>query len=105
MPRLGRHKQEIAALLAWAALLALLALVAPSFFAPDNLCDLALNNAPLLIVATGMTLVILVGQIDISVGSQFAIVSVCVGSRGQGGSRPRRSCSPRRSRSEGASAP
>ena len=77
--RLGRHKQEIAALLAWAALLGLLRWIAPSFFAPDNLRDLALNNAPLLIVATGMTLVILVGQIDISVGSQFAIVSVCVG--------------------------
>ncbi|HVQ30814.1 MAG TPA: ABC transporter permease [Vicinamibacteria bacterium] len=77
--RLGRHKQEIAALLAWAALLGLLHWIAPSFFAPDNLRDLALNNAPLLIVATGMTLVILVGQIDISVGSQFAIVSVCVG--------------------------
>ena len=77
--RLGRHKQEIAALLAWGALLGLLNWIAPSFFAPENLRDLALNNAPLLIVATGMTLVILVGQIDISVGSQFAIVSVCVG--------------------------
>jgi rhamnose transport system permease protein len=35
--------------------------VAPSFFAPENLRDIALNNAPLLLVATGMTLVILVG--------------------------------------------
>ena len=79
MPTLGRYQRELAALLAWAVLLALVASVAPSFFAADNLRDLALNNAPLLIVATGMTLVILVGQIDISVGSQFAIVSVCTG--------------------------
>ena len=79
MPALGRYQRELAASLAWAVLLALVASVAPSFFAADNLRDLALNNAPLLIVATGMTLVILVGQIDISVGSQFAIVSVCAG--------------------------
>ena len=32
-----------------------------------------------------MTLVILVGQIDISVGSQFAIVSVAAGLLGEGG--------------------
>ena len=61
------------------SLLALVDRGRPSFFSADNLRDLALNNAPLLLVATGMTLVILVGQIDISVGSQFAIVSVCAG--------------------------
>ena len=44
-----------------------------------NLRDLALNNAPVLLVAVGMTLVILVGEIDISVGSQFAVCSVAAG--------------------------
>jgi rhamnose transport system permease protein len=72
-------RREMAAALAWAVVLAVLALGAPSFYSLDNLRDLALANAPLLLVATGMTLVILVGQIDISVGSQFAIVSVCAG--------------------------
>jgi rhamnose transport system permease protein len=76
---LRRYQRELAAAAAWAALLAAVALEAPSFFSADNLRDLALNNAALLLVATGMTLVILVGQIDISVGSQFAIVSVCAG--------------------------
>jgi rhamnose transport system permease protein len=76
---LRRYQRELAAAAAWAALLITVALAAPSFFSADNLRDLALNNAPLLLVATGMTLVILVGQIDISVGSQFAIVSVCAG--------------------------
>jgi len=41
--------------------------------------DLALNNAPVLLVSIGMTLVILVGEIDISVGSQFAVCSVAAG--------------------------
>jgi len=84
---LGRYKRELAAALAWAAVLAVVAVLAPSFFRVDNLRDLALNNAPLLIVATGMTLVILVGQIDISVGSQFAIVSVCAGLLARSGAR------------------
>jgi len=74
-----RLQREIAAALAWGLLLIAVGVAAPSFFAPENLRDIALNNAPLLLVATGMTLVILVGRIDISVGSQFAIVSVCAG--------------------------
>jgi rhamnose transport system permease protein len=76
---LRRYQRELAAAAAWALLLLAVAVVAPSFFRPDNLRDIALNNAPLLLVATGMTLVILVARIDISVGSQFAIVSVCAG--------------------------
>jgi rhamnose transport system permease protein len=76
---LRRYQRELAAAAAWGLLLIAVAFVAPSFFSADNLRDLALNNAPLLLVATGMTLVILVGRIDISVGSQFAIVSVCAG--------------------------
>ena len=79
MTAFRRHQREIAAALAWGLLLIAVGVVAPSFFAPENLRDIALNNAPLLLVATGMTLVILVGRIDISVGSQFAIVSVCAG--------------------------
>jgi rhamnose transport system permease protein len=76
---LRRYQRELAAAAAWGLLLTAVAIVAPSFFSANNLRDLALNNAPLLLVATGMTLVILVGRIDISVGSQFAIVSVCAG--------------------------
>src|SRR6267143_369614 len=76
---LGRYKRELAAALAYAALLILITVVAPSFFSAANLRDLALNNAPVLLVAVGMTLVILVGEIDISVGSQFAVCSVAAG--------------------------
>lgn len=76
---LSRYKRELSAALAFAALLVLVAVVAPSFFSAANLRDLALNNAPTLLIATGMTLVILVGEIDISVGSQFAVCSVAAG--------------------------
>ena len=41
--------------------------------------DLFLGNMPVLIVALGVTLVILTGNIDISVGSMFAICGVAAG--------------------------
>jgi rhamnose transport system permease protein len=77
--RLKRYRQELAAATAYVALLALVAVAAPSFFSAANLRDLAINNTPLLITAIGMTMVILAGEIDISVGSQFAVCSVTSG--------------------------
>jgi len=77
--KLGRYKRELSAALAYVVLLVVVGLVAPSFFSAGNLRDLALNNAPVLLVAIGMTMVILVGQIDISVGSQFAVAGVAAG--------------------------
>src|SRR6266567_1118626 len=77
--KFSRYKRELAAALAYAVLLASVGVIAPSFFIGANLRDLALNNAPVLLVAIGMTIVILVGQIDISVGSQFAVAGVAAG--------------------------
>ncbi len=77
--KFSRYKRELAAALAYAVLLASVGVIAPSFFIGANLRDLALNNAPVLLVAIGMTIVILVGQIDISVGSQFAVAGVIAG--------------------------
>ena len=76
---LGRYKRELAAAAAFVALLVVVGIGAPSFYSAANLRDLALNNAPALLVAIGMTLVILSGEIDISVGSQFAVCSVIAG--------------------------
>ena len=75
----NRYKREISAAGAFLAILIVLAIVAPSFFSAGNLRDLLINNAPTLLVAVGMTMVILVGEIDISVGSQFAVCSVAAG--------------------------
>jgi rhamnose transport system permease protein len=76
---LNRHSQEISIAIAIAALCGVLAFVAPSYFSWENLTDLFLANMPVLVVALGMTLVILTGQIDVSVGSIFAICGVAAG--------------------------
>ena len=75
----ARHAREFPPAIALGAVLLAMLVAAPSFFSTANLRDLALNNAPVLLVALGMTLVILVGEIDISVGSQFAVCSVAAG--------------------------
>lgn len=77
--QLSRYKRELSSAAAFLALLVIVALVSPSFFSSGNLSDLALNNAATLIIAIGMTLVILAGEIDISVGSQFAVCSIASG--------------------------
>ncbi len=76
---LKRHRREVSVALAILALGIVLAVVAPAYFARENLVDVFLANLPVLIVALGMTLVILTGEIDISVGSMFAICSVAAG--------------------------
>jgi rhamnose transport system permease protein len=76
---IARHARELPPAIALAAVLAIVLVVAPSFFGAENLRDLAINNAPILLVSLGMTLVILVGEIDISVGSLFAVCSVAAG--------------------------
>jgi rhamnose transport system permease protein len=74
-----RYGQEISVGIAIAALGMLLAFAAPSYFSRENLSDLFLSNMPVLLVAVGMTLVILTGEIDVSVGSIFAICGVTAG--------------------------
>jgi rhamnose transport system permease protein len=76
---LSPYKRELPAALAFVVLLVLAGLVAPSFFSLANLRDLALNNVPALLIVIGMTMIILVGEIDISAGSQFAVASVAAG--------------------------
>lgn len=74
-----RYRREVSVALALLALLALLAARAPGFFQAANLRDLLVANAPVLVAAVGMTLVVLARQIDISIGSQFAICGVAAG--------------------------
>jgi rhamnose transport system permease protein len=73
------HRREAAVAFAIAALALVLAVAAPGYFSAGNLSDLFLANLPVLLVAIGMTLVIVTGEIDISVGSMFAICSVAAG--------------------------
>jgi rhamnose transport system permease protein len=83
--RINSYKRELSAALAYAVLLIAVGVIAPSFFSGANLRDLALNNAPVLLISVGMTMIILIGQIDISVGSQFAIATVAAGALAKAG--------------------
>jgi rhamnose transport system permease protein len=73
------YRRETSVLVAIAALAIVLAVAAPGYFGRENLNDIFLTNVPVLIVALGMTLVILTGQIDVSSGSVFAVCSVGAG--------------------------
>ncbi|MEM6315649.1 MAG: ABC transporter permease, partial [Planctomycetota bacterium] len=64
----------------WSALVLLLLIAVtgtlrPSFFSATNLTNIVASNAPMGIVAVGMTLVILLGGIDLSVGSLLAFAA------------------------------
>ncbi len=85
---LGRYKREVSVALSYIVLVILVAIVAPSFLQTANLRDLAMNNVSVLIVAIGMTLVILTGEIDISVGSQFAVCTYLAGWLARAGVAP-----------------
>lgn len=74
-----RPDREWPGLIALAVLYIFLALAVPRFFAAENLRDLALSNVSVLLVAMGMTLVIVLAEIDISVGSLFGVVSIVCG--------------------------
>lgn len=73
------HRRERFVALAIAVLAMALAFTRPSYFSLENLNDLLLANVGVLITAVGATLVIIVGEIDISVGSVFAVCSVVAG--------------------------
>ena len=55
-------------------LLIVYSVLSPSFMTVSNIGGLLINSSPLLIVAVGMTFVLLTGEIDLSVGS---IMSAC----------------------------
>jgi len=73
------HTREAGIFLTILALMLLLAWRTSGYFSHANLTDLFLTNMPVMIIAVGMTLLVIVGQIDISVGSIFAVCSVVMG--------------------------
>jgi rhamnose transport system permease protein len=71
--------RELSVAGALSVLLIALAILAPAFYSPQPLLSLAARASVSLVVACGMALVIIARQIDISVGSMFAVCSVCAG--------------------------
>ena len=76
---MNRHGREFAVAGVLGVMLLALAVWAPAFFQPQPLRSLLTREAPALVVACGMALVIITRQIDISAGSQFSVCSVVAG--------------------------
>ena len=76
---MNRYFRELSVTVALGLVLLGLAVFAPAFYQPQPLLSLATREAPTLVVMCGMALVIICRQIDISVGSQFSVCSVCAG--------------------------
>jgi rhamnose transport system permease protein len=74
-----QHRREISVVIAIAALAGVLLAINPSYFSSENLTDLLMANVAVVAAAVGVTLVIIAGEIDISIGSVFAICSTLAG--------------------------
>jgi rhamnose transport system permease protein len=71
--------RELSVAAALGVMLLLLAVFAPSFFEPQPLLSRLTAAAPKLVLACGVALVIISRQIDISIGSLFAVCGTCAG--------------------------
>ena len=79
--RYGRELSVAASIL---ALCVVLAIVAPGYFSGENLADMFLANMPVLLIALGVNMVILAGQID-TFGSIFAVCGIVAGALSKDG--------------------
>jgi rhamnose transport system permease protein len=76
---IARYNRELAVALAYALVLLALAAFAPGFYRGNQLTATLVASAPVLVATIGATLVILTRQIDISIGSQFAVCGIAAG--------------------------
>lgn len=72
-------RRELALLAALLVLFALPLAGVEGFYSFGTFRNLLVDNLPLLLAATGMTILIVAGQIDISVGSQLVVSGVVAG--------------------------
>lgn len=69
----GDFIREYFVYIALVALIIFFSIASPYFLTPDNFANIGRQTATVSIVAVGMTFVIITGQIDLSVGSVFAL--------------------------------
>jgi rhamnose transport system permease protein len=74
-----KNFRELSVLGALIVLLLAMAVFTPNFFEPQPLLSRMTAAAPRLILACGVALVIIARQIDISIGSLFAVCGTCAG--------------------------
>jgi ribose/xylose/arabinose/galactoside ABC-type transport system permease subunit len=84
VPRLLGN-QEIVLLLGLVVLLVLVGIINPRYLSERNLLDILQGNAYIAVAAIGMSMVIITGNIDISVGSLIALLAIISGRLVTGG--------------------
>lgn len=77
VPKPGRREYVTFLLLVLELLI--FGIIAPNFFTADNLIRVVQNNAEIAIVSIGMTIVMLLGGIDLSVGSTMGVIAIVIG--------------------------
>ena len=75
--KVARFFQTYSVLVMIAALVLAMSLLSDSFLTYRNILNILNQNAPLAIMASAMTLVIIGGGFDLSVGASFAVAGVC----------------------------
>jgi ribose/xylose/arabinose/galactoside ABC-type transport system permease subunit len=73
------QSQEATLLVFLIALVAFMGIATPAFLEPRNIQDILVNSSFAAVAAIGMTMVIVAGEIDISVGSMLAVCAVTAG--------------------------
>ncbi|MFR7443273.1 MAG: ABC transporter permease [Sellimonas intestinalis] len=77
VPKPGR-REYVTFLLLFAEII-LFGILAPNFLTVDNLIRVIQNNAEIAMVSIGMTIVMLLGGIDLSVGSVMGVIAIVIG--------------------------
>lgn len=77
VPRPGRR--EYVTFLLLVVEIILFGILAPNFLTVDNLIRVVQNNAEIAMVSIGMTIVMLLGGIDLSVGSVMGVIAIVIG--------------------------
>lgn len=70
---LTRNMRQSGIVIAFLAIVVLFAALNPNFLSPTNLTNIVLQYSYILILAIGMVMIIVAGQIDLSVGSVVAL--------------------------------
>lgn len=68
-----RNMRQSGIVVAFAVIVAIFAALHPAFLSPTNLTNIVLQYSYILILAIGMVMIIVAGQIDLSVGSVVAL--------------------------------
>ena len=76
---LGGYGQEIVVLLSIAALFVVVGAVNPRFMAENNINSIFAGNAYIAVAAIGMSMIIMAGHIDVSVGALIGVIATIAG--------------------------